>query len=130
VDVVASCHSAGASWPRWSLVSRWSAASLPWCWPLPPRIHEHHSDHHQRAGQEESERQSLLEGTSGPEQDDEDERPDAKHPEQMALSAVVVTLHVGAHVLDLSCSWSRSNRGVAARSRGKIWETAHNPKAT
>jgi len=97
---------------------------------VPAPHHEHHPDHHQRAGQEECERQSLLEGTSGAEQDDEHKRPDAEHPEQMALPAVVVTLHVGVHVRDLSCCFFGSNSGVAARVRGKIWETAHIAKAT
>src|SRR5665647_429598 len=92
--------------------------------------HEHHSDHHQRAGQEERERQTLPEGTSGAERDDQHERPDAEHPEQMALPAVVMTLHVGVHVLGLSCCLSGSNRGVAARVRGKTWDTAHIAKAT
>ena len=92
--------------------------------------HEHHSDHHQRAGQDGREQQRILEGTPGAEQDDQHERPDTEHPEQMVLPAVVVTLQIHVHVLGTSCCWSTPDPGVAARSDGKIWEIAQNPRAT
>ena len=104
-----SCHVSGASWLRWSVASlwsRWSVVSLPCCWPLPPRIMNIIPTIISGHAKKSRERQGLLEGTSSAEQDDEHDRPDAEHPEQVVLPAVVVTLHVGVHVLGPFVCWS------------------------